>query len=193
MAYNAKAYWQDRSSRWSRAKRQQEHDNLVNFIRNRVPEDGTILDVGSGDGQIYLFLKEDLGDFLDGRYFMCDIVDGMREKCHEKTGIMPDKWDGVELPYESNSFDAIVSISVMLHVPFDDIKQFIKEHRRVTKEYIFVGTWYDGSDEKTTGPHCFHHRYHELFKWFDLEIVEEHETMRRGRKHIRRDWVLRKT
>lgn len=192
MAYDAKLYWQDRSTTWKRAKRKDEHTPLVRFLEKYLPENGKILDVGSGDGQIFLFLKKDFGNSLDDRYQMCDFVDGMREKCYDKTGIMPDKWDGTHLPYEDDSFDVVLSISVWLHVPFENIEEVIAEHRRVAKKHIFVATWFDGGEKKASGPHCFHHEYYKWFSEFGLEISEEHKTLRRGNQATRRCWVLKK-
>jgi len=190
MAYNAKQYWQTRSATWNRGKRKDEHTHLVNFLNHYLPDTGTILDVGSGDGKIYLFLKEDFGDFLDDRYTMCDFVDGMRQKCYDNTGMMPDKWDGKVLPYDDDSFDVVLSVSVWLHVPFDNIREVIAEHQRVAKNYIFVATWYDGGDKKVVGPHCFHHDYYRWFDELSLEVIEKHKT-RYGNSAKRRCWVLK--
>jgi ubiquinone/menaquinone biosynthesis C-methylase UbiE len=187
MSYDPVIYWQWRSENWKRAKREDEHQNTVDCVRRFLPEKGMILDSGSGDGQIFLHLREEFGDSLDGRYIMCDIVDGMREKCLEKTGILPTKWDGTQFTFEDNTFDLVLSISVFLHVKPDNIEKFLAEHVRVCKGHMFIATWYDGSEKKKSSSHCFQHDYYSLFDKFGLEIVEDRKTL--GGK--RRNWVLK--
>jgi ubiquinone/menaquinone biosynthesis C-methylase UbiE len=191
MGYNPHIYWQWRSGTWKRAKREDEHRNTVGFVSKFLTEKGIILDCGSGDGQIFLHLREELGDKLDGRYVMCDIADGMREKCLEKTGILPLKWDGKTLPFEDNEFDLVLSISVMLHVPPQDIEDFVAEHARVCGKHMFVATWWDGTDNKKAGGHCFQHDYYSIFEKCGLKIWSERKTMRRGKKYKRRNWILK--
>jgi len=191
MSYEPNSYWTTRAKSWVGGSVQEELKNLLDCIEKYVIVGEPILDVGSGDGHVLEFLLKNYDDEID--YKMCDMVDGMRDKCEARMGIKPDKWDGVTLPYGNNTFELVISMSVMLHIIPQDISRIISEHRRVSSKYLFIATWYCPSESPYTGVHCFQHDYYELFEQHGLKIVQEYETFRRSGVPRRRNWLLEKS
>ena len=144
-----------------------------------------ILEVGSGYGRIYDETKPMINKFFS-EFKMCDFVESMRYKCLRNTDILPDYWDGSELPYNDNEFDLVISFSVLLHVTPDKIEQVLGEHYRACNRYFFIATYSGGLDR--LAPHCFEHDYKRLFEKFGLKIEDE-KFFQAG---LRVNWLLSK-
>lgn len=183
MEYIPQLYWESRGVGYQADNDDEELVILGNLIK---PED-TLLEVGSGDGRVYQALKKKEAKFKI--FGMCDIADSFIQSCYRKTGMKPKKWDGVTLPYEDSLFDMVISFSVMLHVPPENIDRFLKEHIRVSKDRIFIATWYVPHTSQSAY-HCFLHDYPKLFNDNNLKIIEEFETYLEGNEHTRRVWLL---
>lgn len=184
LGYNPELYWENRGLRYRHREHADELGHLEKFIK-KYAKNQKILEVGAGYGRVYKYL---ISKNLKPDFTMCDFVDSFRNKCKEFTGILPDKWDGKILPYQDNGFHFVISFSVCLHVPFDKIDMFLKEHARVSSNYIFIATWYEGGGVKISGSYCFEHDYYFLFKKYNLEIIEEIKCC----KNRRRNWILKK-
>ncbi len=130
-----------------------EGTTLARTLRLLAPV--SVLEVGSGWGRLYIALKP-LG--LAENVTLCDFTDHQRKRCLNVTGVRPDAWDGVMLPYGDDSFDLVVSFDVMLHVPPADLARFVAEHVRVTRRWLYVATVRKGDQDKMA-PHCFVHEY----------------------------------
>ncbi len=128
-----------------------EGTTLARMLRMLEPD--TVLEVGSGWGRVYVALKP-LG--LAEDVTLCDFTEHQRQRCLEVTGVKPDTWDGITLPYEDDSFDLVLSFDVMLHVPPADLAQFIAEHVRVARRWLYVAALRQGVSEAA---HCFVHEY----------------------------------
>lgn len=186
--YDPKRYWEKRGKHYEHLESQDELVNLEICIREYPLERRRLLEIGAGDGRVYLFLKDKaLG--LEDRFAMCDFVDSFRSVCMRNTGIMPDKWDGKSLLYSDGEFYFVISFSVLLHVPPADIDGFFKEHVRVTEKYLFIATWHEKEKEgRKSSSHCFKHDYFSLFERNNLRILKnmECENPKRG------NWLLEK-
>jgi SAM-dependent methyltransferase len=174
--YDPQQYWEERGKNFTNPEREDELVNLGDIIYSKREEINSILDVGSGDGRVYKFLrypKIPRQIFVKKEnYKMCDFVDSFRKKCELNTSILPDKWDGKTLPYADDTFDLVISFSVMLHVKPEDIDEFIKEHARVSKKYIFVATWHEDNFSGSGQSHCFHYNYFDIFEKLGLKVLE---------------------
>lgn len=124
---------------------------LASTLRLLAP--AAVLEVGSGWGRVYLALKP-LG--LAQNVTLCDFTAHQRRRCLDVTGVKPDAWDGVTLPYQDDSFDLVLSFDVILHVPPLDLARFVAEHVRVTRRWLYVATVWKGRD---VAAHCFIHKY----------------------------------
>ena len=181
-SFDPHKYWQNRGTSYPATsdKIAGEMDVMAAWIAMHT---SSILDVGSGWGRVYLYLKE---RGLTGAYKMVDFVDSMREGCQKRTGILPDKWDGKFLPYADKSFDLVLSVEVLLHVPPADIVRILAEHARVSRRWLYIVTV--GTCYKPLGAHCFWHDYLRLFSDTRLYVADAH-FFRRG---LRVHWILEK-
>lgn len=187
--YEPEKYWENRGKHYKHSESQDELVNLEMCVREYLPEDRGILEIGSGLGRVYLFLKNrSLG--LEDRFTMCDFVDSFRIACMRNTGILPAEWDGKSLVYDDSKFYFVISFSVLLHVPPSDIESFFKEHVRVTGKYLFIATWYEKKKrvEKKIASHCFEHDYFSLFERNNLRILKNMEC----RNPKRGNWLMEK-
>jgi 2-polyprenyl-3-methyl-5-hydroxy-6-metoxy-1,4-benzoquinol methylase len=135
--------------------------SMGKIVTEHQRDGDTFLDVGAGWGRVYLWLQKN-GIVDAGEYSMCDIAQSSIDKCSEMTGIVPRWWDSITLPYDDESFDWVISFSVLLHVPPADIAQHVAELVRVTRRYLFVST-YNGRGLPLQ-PWCFEHDYDDVFE-----------------------------
>ena len=187
MTYIPEQYWHERGMNYVAPGEMEEIpevDNLKKLLLKHNLLDMSILEVGSGYGRIYNELHKMLFVTKPLNFTMCDFVESMRHKCLRATDILPEKWDGKELPYNDNEFELVISFSVLLHVPPCDIEQVLSEHVRVTNKYIFIAT-YAGGLEKLA-PHCFEHDYLGMFERLGLKIVS-YKTFQKG---LRVNWLV---
>jgi len=115
---------------------------------------------------------------------MCDFVDTMRRGCERHTGVLPDTWDGVTLPYADESFDLVLTFSVLLHVLPQNLDRLFAEEVRVAKKWISITSLREWP--RPLSGHCFVHDYLALFKRHNLEVLKEHKF------GVRSQWLLQK-
>ena len=182
MVYNPIQYWEERGTHYSGIDVPKELDLFYSTVKNVLKPGDKILEVGSGYGRIYSYLQQT--DLCNLKFTMCDFVDSFIVECKKRTGIKPDKWDGVTLPYSDSEFNLVISFAVLLHVPYDSILNTIKEHARVGK-YLFIDVWYEEGFTGETTDHCFLHDYYNLFNTANLIILKEVMYSK-----TRRHWLL---
>ncbi len=185
--FDARGFWETWGSRPTTANPiiEAETTKIAGWLSQYRLEEEHLLEVGPGDGLTYRLLREQItGGGL--AYHMADFVQSARDRCYQQTGIIPDEWDGSTLPYGDNTFGAVLSTDVMLHVPPAHIEAFIREHARVSKEYLIISTYIGSSDNLAA--HCFKHDYEALFNRIGLKILETFPTAR-GNRTV---WLLAK-
>lgn len=120
----------DALKRWNSTPRYEAEMNAVmGFMRNIGIIKGKILDVGCGNGTFVNFLR-DKGYDARG----CDIESFSKSRYIKKTGTK------VELPYRSNSFDAVIMMHSLAHMNYPSA--MIRECNRVLKSdgYLIIAT-----------------------------------------------------
>ena len=179
--FDPRKYWQNRGTRYpvTTARVETEMASLSAWIGKRQPQ--SVLDVGSGWGRVYNYLT---AQEITASYTMVDFVDSMRQGCQGATGVLPDKWDGVTLPYADRAFGLVLSVDVLLHVPPADIGRVFAEHARVSRRWLYVIT--NGTVYKPLADHCFWHDYLRLFSEAKLYIAGA----RFWRRGMRVHWIL---
>ena len=161
---------------------QPELDHIAATIKRIKPQ--KILDVGTGYGMIWLWLTQcKIMPRLD--YTACDWTEEYRDFHKETTGVRPVKWDGITLPFDDGAFDFVMSYSVLLHVPPEDLVGVFKEMVRVSSQWLYVHT---ARPFKKSGITDFNHDYYKLYEAFGVQIVDELESLD-GR---RVNWLLEK-
>ena len=100
-------------------------EELVNLLRGR--ENMTMLDVGGRPGLLGKFLPKD-------KIFNLDV-----EKGNAKNFIVG---NGCRLPFKDKSFDIVISVDVLEHVPFKNKPKFLEEVLRVSRRFNIIGAPY---------------------------------------------------
>jgi ubiquinone/menaquinone biosynthesis C-methylase UbiE len=150
--YNPLDYWQKRGENYGSTM----HDIAAYLpaLYKQAQDCKRVLDIGAGWGRVYLYFR--LRGFT-GAYTMVDFVDSMRLGCQALTGILPDGWDGVTLPYQPGSFDAALLVFVLQHTP--DPQTIISEARRVASRLIILDT---SPSQRISAEHCFAHNWQQV-------------------------------
>jgi SAM-dependent methyltransferase len=108
------------------------HTNRVSTISNiliqNIPLDvASVLDIGCGDGLISATIQKSRNGLV---YTGIDVME--RPKCE----INYQSFDGIHIPFEENTFDAVQLIDVLHHV--DDIDNVIENALKYTRKYIII-------------------------------------------------------
>ena len=103
----------------------------------KLNKNSTILDIGCAKG----FMMHDFKKIIPGiKIKGVDISEYAINNCINtvKNDVM--LADARNLPFESNSFDLVISITTVHNFKLEDCKKAIKEIMRVSKKYSFI-TW----------------------------------------------------
>lgn len=100
---------------------------LADLLGRMVPEAGSLLDVGCGDGRI----GRCLADLKTGLR-----VEGIDVLVRPETAIPVQCFDGRSIPHPDNSFDAVMLVDVLHHS--DDPLRLLEESRRVARRWIII-------------------------------------------------------
>lgn len=189
--YDPKSYWESRGHAHTLMGEvtREELFQLVSWIAELRLSDKAIVEVGSGQGTTYNFLKTAGVRFTN--YKMIDFAQSCRYKCRQMTGVLPDGWNGVTLPYNEGSAELVIATDVLLHVPDRDIEPFVAEMSRVSSRFIVVSSYCgeNGMRSEDLAFHLFIHNYEELWKANGLKVRRKLATDR-GRRAV---WLLEKT
>lgn len=184
--FDPQRYWQKRGKNYRPKRARRELARLAAWVAEHEP--ASILEVGSGWGPVYSFLK---ARGLADNYTMVDFVDSMRQGCQQRTDVLPDEWDGHTLPYGDGAFDLVLSVDVLLHVPPADIGRVFAEHVRVSGHWLYimvVGLMYT----PIISEYCFWHDYLKLFGENKLRILDAQFYPHRRKQGMRAHWILQK-
>lgn len=84
----------------------------------------TVLEIGVGDGTVFNYLKAQGIDIVS-----LDNEDAL------KPDIIADV---LKMPFEENSFDAVLCAEVLEHLPFKEFERALTELKRVAKKYVVL-------------------------------------------------------
>jgi ubiquinone/menaquinone biosynthesis C-methylase UbiE len=184
--YDPIEFWNEKAEEWRKRRayfRGKGAQNIRKWIDAYGQPSDKFLDVGPGNGKMY----RGMGFTMD-RFFMAEIAPDMARMCQEETGAPVVVWDGQDLPWVDNTFEWVMSITVMQHVKPDNIERFINEHARVSKKYVVVATSAAKKPKRSKHAHNFWHDYLRLFEAAGLSIIEE-----RNFSELKgMQWLLRK-
>lgn len=145
------------------------YKNILNLLNTEFVDltNKSILDIGCGDGVLSSFIAKK-GAKVSGIDYSDIAIDYAKEKTKDLE-IYFRQGSAYELPFEDNSFDAIVSSDVIEHL--EDVPQYLSEINRVCKNNakIIIST----PIKYTQYPHDKEH----IVEWFEDEfkIVIEKE------------------
>ena len=128
-----------------------------------------ILDVGGGFGTMSNFLSS-------ANKLLCNVDINMKALQRSNTnGIEAVAADGCHLPFHDDSFDIVVSVHALEHVP--DVKKigFCAELKRVARSYVIINCPADSTDGKYEGTLYdtrFLQQYRQRFKTDEPYTIE---------------------
>jgi SAM-dependent methyltransferase len=100
---------------------------LSGLLAKMLPENATVLDVGTGDGSIAAMIMERRKDVA---------IQGVDVLVRPSTRIPVAGFDGCRLPFESEMFDCVMLIDVLHHTTDPRIQ--VAEAVRVSKHYVII-------------------------------------------------------
>ncbi len=102
----------------------------LEFIKKYISNGDKVLDLGCGNGRLIDLLKD-----LDIKYVGIDSSEkliSLAKQKYPKHEFL--KANALKLPFKDNSFDKIISIAVLHHIPSRELRlKFLKEIKRVLK------------------------------------------------------------
>ena len=158
----------------------------VNDFLLSLPSNSTILDVGCGNGK-YLSVRKD--DCIIHACDTCDNLINIAKEHNPHANII--KANGLDLPYESDTFDIVISIAVLHHLStYEKQQKFISEILRVLKpdgkfyitvwelsaikpKWVSIGIndymvpWYNKRTNKTLM------RYYHIFTYDEFQLLNK--------------------
>jgi SAM-dependent methyltransferase len=146
-------------------------------IGELLPREGSLLDVGCGDGEIDRLVGEERPHLR---------IEGIDVLVRPDASIPVTAFDGREIPHPDDSFDGVLFVDVLHHS--DDARELLREARRVARSFILI------KDHRLNGllagptlrfmddvgnarhgvalPHNYwsHERWHEVFEDLALRV-----------------------
>lgn len=100
---------------------------LARHLADAIPNRGTVLDLGAGDGQVAVALMKLRPDLK---------VEGVDVMIRPQTHIPVTRYDGVTLPFADASFDYVTIVDVLHHT--DDPAAVLAEAARVARHGVVI-------------------------------------------------------
>ena len=100
---------------------------LGSLIADRIPRNATVLDVGTGDGQLAARIHGLRPDIA---------ISGVDVLERPRTAVAVRLFDGTHLPFEDASFDAVTCVDVLHHAV--DASQLLRECARVARHVVII-------------------------------------------------------
>ena len=102
-------------------------EGLVRQLKDVIPKNASVLDVGCGDGHLAALLCEKRPDL---------VMEGIEVLARDKMWIPVQRFDGRTIPYKSASMDVVMFIDVLHHT--DDPVSLLREAARVARKSIII-------------------------------------------------------
>jgi len=143
-----------------------------------------VLDVGCGYGRISKLI---LDNFKKVEITGIDIS---KEQLENAKKFVNDKrasfgiGNVYHLDYADNTFDLVVGVDLLLHIPDDMINKVISELIRVSKKYVIHADWYELEwIGKSKGGYCWCHDYINVYRSNNY-VVKEVPTYQYSRQSL---------
>jgi SAM-dependent methyltransferase len=156
---------------FKRLKNMKADEKLVHVLRNISFR--SVLDAGCGFGRMIKLILDNFDvENIMGIDLSPQQIEHARKyvkssKVQLSTGTIYD------LDAPDNSYDLVIAVSVLMHIPFNKIEKAIAELVRVSKRHIINLDWYErGKLGEEVRGYCFAHNYPTLYKKAGINKVE---------------------
>ena len=179
MIYDEVKYWNSRKNPNSASEKSTKKH--ISFIRKYIQDNKYILDFGPGVGRTFS-AYENLNVKVEGY----DISNKYAKQVMLKSKSLNMDFNLTigneikDLPYEDNTFDCSVAISVLIHQKPNHIISVMKELVRVSKRVIVV-SWYEPvrsfanlNKIVNSNEYCFNYDYPDICKSNKWHIIHKH-------------------
>lgn len=157
--YDPEKYWETRARSWNAIQEDEVFDKDVVTKELKKLNPKSVLDIGCGNGNWAKTIKEELGD-VD--YLGIDISKKMVSYAQKRNPEMNFKhMDVREVGALGKKYDLIFAYTCFLHVPKEDMKETVKQLKKVGKQILFVEPIKEGAKQQ------FRVLHPELIKEFD--------------------------
>jgi len=102
-------------------------DVLSRQLASQLPPNGRVLDVGCGDGEISQAILRARPDLH---------IEGIEVLLRGTPHIRVSQYDGLNIPFPGNSFDAVMFVDVLHHT--NDPSQLLREAARVASQRVVI-------------------------------------------------------
>jgi len=125
------ATYYEQSSLWSNYPIEKERSQEI--IKSIPSDVKSVLDVGCGNGEL-------VNTIINDYPYRFKRVGGLDISCEALKYVKSEKYlgDVTQLPFNTLSFDLVISSEVLEHLPYHDLKKGISEIQRVSKKYIII-------------------------------------------------------
>ena len=102
-------------------------DSLLRNLKELIPENSSVLDVGCGDGLLASLIQEQVSGSK---------IQGIDVLMRPETKIPIAAFDGTTIPLQDNSVDVVMMVDVLHHT--DDPEILIREAKRVASKWFVI-------------------------------------------------------
>jgi len=176
----AEAFWLDRGRRYcdefqrhsfvARRYFQLQEKALVKVL-NGFSFD-SVLEVGCGFGRITKLIKD---KFPISRLKGIDLSPSQIENArkyvkNEEVELSVGRIQDLDIP--DNSYDLVIAVEVLMHVPFEEIEAAVAQLVRVSRNHIVNLDWYRQRSGIQIGGYCYAHDYVSLYRKFGVRKID---------------------
>lgn len=172
-------YWLSRGRKyffepvkWSLFRRRRAHKQeaaLIDFLKTLNFE--SVFEVGCGYGRITKLILENFPQVrqIVGIDLSPDQIEiAQRYVNSRKVELRLGKIQDVEVP--DRSYDVVIAVSVLMHIPFNEVNVAIKSMVRISRKHVVNVDWYRPTMACNRG-YCFAHDYPSLYKKFGCKKI----------------------
>lgn len=163
---------------WSRRTEPSSADEVYTnahcaFLRKYIRPDSLVLDYGPGIGRV--FQAYHAGQRVIGidisPLYVSRVIDAAKRRGLIYDHILTYTHSRIPTYLNGYLFDAIVFSEVLLHVPYAALKTLLRQAQNVSRKMLII-TWEGEGSYPNLAPHCFNHKYREIFEEQGLKMLD---------------------
>ena len=176
--YDVVDYWNNRDNPNSKDPNERNTQMHIDYVRFNIDKHDRILDFGPGVGRIlpaYKRTNKITGYDISSKYR--ERLLGTAEKERIDLELIVENKKITKFTFPNDAFDVVVSVSVLLHQPPEQISNIMCELARIAKKVVII-SWYDSTkpydligEKRDETKFSFNHNYKEICEENELKIT----------------------